>query len=100
MNIIRESESPWNAPLICITKANGDLRLCVEYRQLNAVTDIPDTRSSTTFLLLEGEKVFSVLDLPHGLYYIEVKETERSKNAFATRRGQYEFNRMPFGRRS
>ena len=37
-NIIRESESPWNAPLVCITKANGDMRLCVDYQQLNAVT--------------------------------------------------------------
>ena len=31
-NIIRESESPWNTILVFITKANGDMRLCVDYR--------------------------------------------------------------------
>ena len=95
-NIIRESESPWNAPIVCITKANGDMRLCVDYRQLNAVTLRP-IYPAQLFDSLEGAKVFSVLDLSHDYYNVEVEETDRPKTAFATRRGQYEFNRMPFG---
>ena len=98
-SIIRESESPWNAPLVFITKANGDMRLCVDYRQLNAVTlgpiySIPE--AAQLFDSLEGAKVFSVLNLYHGYYNAEVEETGRPKTAFANRRGQYEFIRMPF----
>lgn len=99
-NIIRKSESPWNAPLVIITKANGDIRLCVDYRQLNLVTvrpiyPIPET--GQLFDALSGAKIFSVLDLSNGYYNVEVNEADKEKTAFSTRRGQYEFNRMPFG---
>ena len=29
-NIIRPSESPWNAPLVVIPKKNGDIRLTID----------------------------------------------------------------------
>ena len=75
------------------------MRLCVDYRQLNAVTlrqIYPIPEAAQLFDSLEGAKVFSILDLSHGYYNVEVEETGRPKTAFATRRGQYEFNRMPF----
>ena len=76
------------------------MRLCVDYRQLNAVMlrpIYPIPEAEQLFDSLEGAKVFSVLDLSHGYYNVEVEETGRPKTAFETRRGQYEFNRMPFG---
>ena len=75
------------------------MRLCVDYWQLNAVTlrtIYPIPEAAQLFYSLEVAKVFSVLDLSHGYYNVEVVETDRPKTAFATRRGQYEFNRMPF----
>ena len=44
-----------------------------------------------------GSKYFSALDLSSGYYNVEIKENDREKTAFATRKGQYEFNHMPFG---
>ena len=39
--IIRESKSPFNSPIIAVPKANGTLRPCNDYRQLNTRV-IPD----------------------------------------------------------
>ena len=33
--IIEESSSPWLAPAVFIRKKTGDIRICVDYRELN-----------------------------------------------------------------
>jgi hypothetical protein len=35
--VIEESDSPWSS-LVVLVRKNGDLRLCVDYRQINDVT--------------------------------------------------------------
>ncbi|GFX88799.1 transposon Tf2-9 polyprotein [Trichonephila clavipes] len=40
-NIIEERESPYAAPVVLVPKSNGTVRLCIDYRKLNAIT-IPD----------------------------------------------------------
>ena len=35
---IEHSRSPFASPILCVRKANGDLRVCVDYRKLNAIT--------------------------------------------------------------
>ena len=61
---------------------------------MRPIYSIPE--AAQLFDSLEAAKVFSVLDLSHGYYTVEVEETDRQKTAFATHRGQYEFNKMPF----
>ena len=36
--VIEESSSPWMAPAVFVTKKSGELRLCVDYRELNKKT--------------------------------------------------------------
>ena len=36
--IIEKSESEWASPLVTVTKKDGVVRLCVDYRQLNQIT--------------------------------------------------------------
>jgi len=41
LGIIQESCSPWASPIVMVPKADGKLRLCTDFRKVNAVT-IPD----------------------------------------------------------
>ena len=37
-NIINRSSSPWLAPPVLIKKEDGNVRFCIDYRNLNKVT--------------------------------------------------------------
>ena len=59
---IRRSVSEWGAPVVFATKADGSLRLCVDYRELNKVTKknkYPLPRIDDLFDQLHEAKVFS-----------------------------------------
>jgi hypothetical protein len=63
---IRPSSSPWGCPALFVKKKDGSLRLCVDYRPLNAVTiknKYPLPRIDVLFDQLAGAKVFSKIDL-------------------------------------
>ena len=85
---------------MAVAKKDGSIRLCVDYRQLNSVTiksvyPIPEPQS--LFDCLSDSKYFSTLDLSSGYYQIPLSRENAKKTAFATRLGQFEFTRMPFG---
>ena len=98
--LIRESSSPWAAPVVVVEKKGRTSRLCVDYRDLNAVT-----RDDKYLLLLINDMVesfrtanwFTTLDLASGYWQVEMKEDDKEKTAFITKQGLYEFNVMPFG---
>lgn len=99
--IIRESSSPYAAPIVLVKKKDGKLRICVDYRRLNAKTHkdaYPLPRIDEALDVLKGAKYFCSLDLAHGFNQLPVKESDVEKTAFRTGTGGlYEYTRMPFG---
>lgn len=67
--LIRDSSSPWSAPLGFVKKKDGTVRPCVDYRRLNAVTikdAYPLPRVHDCLDSLEGAKYFAAWILPKG----------------------------------
>lgn len=98
--VIRESCSPYASPIVLVKKKDGSLRLCVDYRQLNAKTRrdaFPLPRIEESLDALSGARWFSTLDLASGYNQVPVSERDKSKTAFCTPFGLFEWNRMPFG---
>jgi hypothetical protein len=76
------------------------LRLCVDYRPLNAVTvktKYPLPHIDILFNQLSGAKVFSKVDLHSGYHQIKIRLEDVPKTALSTRYGLYEYLVMSFG---
>jgi hypothetical protein len=98
--LIQPSKSPHGAPILLVCKANGKLRMCVDYRALNKLTvknRSPLPRIDELLDRLHGASVFTKLDLQSGYWQIRIAEEDIPKTAFRTRYGQYEWRVMPFG---
>jgi hypothetical protein len=68
---IYPSTSPWGCPALFVKKKDESLRLCIDYRPLNAVTiknKYPLPRIDVVFDQLVGAKVFSKIDLRFGYH--------------------------------
>ena len=74
--------------------------MCIDYCRLNSVTIRPTYNIPTTqslFNHLADSKVFSAIDVSNAYYQCEIREEDKHLTAFGTRKGHFEFNRMPFG---
>ena len=97
---IRPSTSPWGAPILFAKKKDKNLRLCIDYQQLNKVTiknRYPLPRVDDLFDQLRGAQVYSKIDLRTGYHQFRVREVDIPKTAFRTRYEHFEFTMMPFG---
>ena len=97
---IHESKSPSGAPVLFIPRKSGELRLCVDYRGLNAITiknRYPLPLINEILDRLDGSVVFSKIDLRNAYHRIRIREGDEWKTAFRTRYGHYEYLVMPFG---
>ena len=71
------SASPWGCPALFVKKKDDNLRLCVDYRPLNAVTiknKYPLPLIDVLFDQLAGAKIFSKIDLCSGYHQIKYKK--------------------------
>ena len=100
---IRESYSSYSSPIVCVRKKNGQMRLCIDYRALNAKT-IPDSqpipRIQDILDALGGSQWFSTLDMSKAYHQGYIDEESRHLTAFVTPWTIYEWNRIPFGLRN
>jgi hypothetical protein len=97
---IEPSRSPFGAPVIFVAKADGTLRMCLDYRALNKITvkrRYPMPNITDLFDQLQGARVFSSLDLQQGYYQIRITPEDVEKTALLTPLGQFHFKVLCFG---
>lgn len=98
--VIAPSNSPWSSPVVIVTKKNGDVRFCCDYRRLNKITkkdSWPLPRIDEALDTLGGSSSFTTLDMSSGYWMIPLSKQAQEKTAFITHMGLYEWKVLPFG---
>jgi hypothetical protein len=96
---IHPSTSPWGYSALFVQK-DKEVRLCVDYRPLNAVTiknKYPLSCIDILFDQLAGAQVFCKIDLRFGYHQIKIRVKDIPKIAFTTRYALFEYLVMSFG---
>ena len=100
-DVIEPSEWDFSSPPVIVRKKDGRIRFCVDYRRLNDITikdNYPLPRIDDAMDSIgAGCRYFTTLDLAMGYYHVPIRQEDRSKTAFSTRRGLFQFKVMPFG---
>ena len=97
---IEPSSSPFGAPVIFVKKKSGELRMVLDYRALNTITQkrrYPMPNIQELFDQLGGATVLSSIDLQSGYHQLRISESDRPMTAFITPEGQFQFKVLCFG---
>lgn len=90
LGVITPTEtSDWGTPLVPILKADGNIRICTDYK-------VTVNRYLLTKFLIHFNS-FSKLDLESAYNQFELDEASRKLVAWSTHKGVYLVNRLPFG---
>ena len=103
LGIIQPSVSPWSSSVVTVKKKDGGVRICIDFRAVNALTQ-PDPYQmpliDEILEVLSTAKFISKVDLNKGFHQIPIISEDIAKTAFCTPWGKYEFRVMPFGLRN
>ena len=100
LGVIEPSNSAWASPIVLVTKKDGTIRFCVDFRRVNNLTikdSYPLPRIDDTIDALRGSSWFSTLDLASGYWQVPMAPEDAEKTAFTTPFGLFQFKKMPFG---
>jgi hypothetical protein len=92
--------SKWIANLVPVRKKNGEIRLCVDFRNLNKCSrkdNYPLPKMEHILQKVSGSKVISFIDGFSGYNQIAVHPDDKEKNVFTTPWGTFMYEKMPFG---
>ena len=102
MKVITPVDEPtdWVSSLVVVVKKNGQLRVCLDPRDLNRAVkrehyQLPSRDEITA--QFAGAKHFSKLDASSGFWQIELDDESSKFCTFITPYGRYRFLRLPFG---
>ena len=95
-----DEPTPWCSQLVIASKKNGDIRVCLDPKELNKAL----LREHYTLPILEDtlhelgqSRVFTKADLSSGYWHIELDEESSKLTTFQTCFGRYKWLRLPFG---
>ena len=101
-DIISKVDQPteWVSSMVVIEKKNGQVRICLDPRELNKAIQREHHHIPTLEDIahrFSGMRIFSIVDMKHGYWHIPLDEQSRLLTTFNTPFGRYAFNRLPFG---
>jgi hypothetical protein len=97
---VRPSQARHSSGLIWVPKKNGELRPCIDYRQLNAITKkrvYAPLADTTLRQAISRSRWYTKIDLKNAFYHMFIETSDTWKTAFRTPKGLYEFVVLPFG---
>jgi hypothetical protein len=98
---IREEETPdWVANIVPVKKKNGQIRICVDFRDLNKACPKDEFPLPVTEIIIDhtsSYEVFSFMDGYAGYNQILMDETDQKHTSFRTPMGIFCYRVMPFG---
>ena len=93
--------SKWAAPIVAITKANGNIRICADFKTgLNKVFEShthPLPTPDDIFTKLNGGAWFTQIDFTDAYLQIEVEDKSKELLTITTPKGLFQYERLPFG---
>lgn len=99
--ITRTETSDWGSPLVVIPKADGGVRLCVDYKvgvnERIIDAHYPIRKIDEILNSLHNSKYFCRLDLYKAYLHLEVDDESKVIQTISTHRGTYKMNRLSFG---
>ncbi|KAG9442623.1 hypothetical protein H6P81_018477 [Aristolochia fimbriata] len=100
-DFIREVKYPsWISNIVPVKKKNGQIRVCVDFRDLNKACPKDDFPLPITELMVDattGHKALSFMDESSGYNQIRMDPKDEEKTAFRTPKGIFCYKVMPFG---
>lgn len=98
--IIEPSNSEWCSPVVIVCKKDDSLRISIDFRKLNAVSEFdayPMPRVDELLERIGKVKFITTLDLCKGYWQVTLEPSRRQYTAFRTPSGLFQFTVMPFG---
>jgi hypothetical protein len=92
-------DSRWVSPLVIVPKKNGKWRICVDYMEINKVTQkyhFPLPFIDQVLDTLTGKKLFSFLDGFSGYNQIQITPEDQDKMTFTCPWGTFVYKVLPF----
>ena len=93
--------SDWAAPIVPVTKANGQIRICGDYKMtVNQVANsdvYPLPLVEDLFNKLSGGKLFTKLDLTHAYQQVLLDDESKKLTTINMTKGLFQYERLPFG---
>ena len=100
MGLIEPSYSPWACGIVLAKKKGNQLRMCCDFRNLNAQTvkdAFPLPRIDECFAKLGRARYFTCLDMASAFWQIPLRPGDEYKTAFACELGLFHWLIMPYG---
>ena len=98
--IFRVRHSKWVANLVLVRKKPGEIRLCVDFRNLNRASDkdnYPVPPMEQILQMVSASELFSLLDGFSSYNQVLVAEQDTLKTSFRIKSRTFAYRKIPFG---